>query len=202
MITQEQCEAIEALGYKYPVHPMAKFCVDPMRWDRQAEAIADKLDLSIEMLRVLDIGCGLGYFINACFGHGCLAHGIDIADPCMEAAALALRAPVVRHAIAPFKPLPVGCQGYDLITMFGVNLRDGDLCSPGDYWGWQKYRFFFVDVLSRLGAGGQFVIRPNVTGDQCSSIADLLARDTFTAKMGDLAEIEYEGLQITLRRKQ
>jgi SAM-dependent methyltransferase len=202
MITDDQVKAIEALGAKYPGHYMAKFCVDPRRWDREAEELAAKPFNDDSVCSSLDIGCGFGYFVNACDLFGDSAWGLDIGDPLIIEASGILRAKVAFGVVKAYVELPwMGRGTFDIITMFGCTLRHGHPATSKDYWGWDEYRFLFADVLGRLNPGGQFVIRPHVMGDEYGSAANLLACDTFTDKIGDLAEIEYEGLQITLRRK-
>lgn len=189
MITDEQVVAIEALGQKYPGHPMAKFCVDPMRWDREAEAIADELDLGIEMLNVLDIGCGFGYFVNVCSGRGCIAYGLDVPDSCIVAATAALLVPVVWHTVRHNEPLPGLCDGpYDLITMFGVNLR-----SELQYWVADDYAWLTRYICRRIMSGGRFVVHPNLphTWDV----------DCWIELIGDIATVERTETTITVRPK-
>jgi SAM-dependent methyltransferase len=202
MITDHQVAAIEAFGEKYPGHYMEKFFVDPRKWDREAEAIVDDLDIGVDMLDVLDIGCGFGYLVNAWTGRGCNAWGLDVGESCILEAVSKLKIPFKPFMIRAYEPMSQWFRGpYDLITMFGCTLRHGHPATSKDYWGWPAYRFFFEDVLSRLRPSGRFVIRPNVMGDEYGSAANLLARDTFLDKIGDLADIEFEGLQITLSRK-
>ncbi len=203
MITDEQVEAIEALGAKYPGHYMAKFSVDPRRWDREAERLWEALASTDPVDRVLDIGCGFGYFLNVA-GVCCVdAWGLDVPDDAIIEAVDIIEAKVVYENMEAERYLPSACRGlYDLITMFGCTLRHGHPATSKDYWGWPEYRFFFEDVLSRLRDGGRFVIRPNVMEEPEPHHANLLDPIARYNAIGDIARIDgrQEG-QVTLRRK-
>lgn len=207
MITDDQVKAIEALGAKYPGHPMAKFCVDPMRWDREFMSIYSHINNGAMSTRTLDIGCGFGYLTLWSMATGGTSYAIDIAEPIIVEATSILNVKLITHQVTAYERLPYGGRNerlsgsLNLVTMCGCNLRHGHPASLGGYWGWDEYRFLIEDVVRRLHPTGRFVIRPNVMGDEHAGEANLLARDTFTDKIGDIAGIEYEGLQITLWKK-
>jgi len=158
MITAKQQDALRLLGADYPDHPMVKFCERPSEWYGEALHIAVGLDLhKSKPLCVLDIGCGFGYFIQACDDLGHAAGGIDLPDVVILAAASILRAEVAPWKIEACVQLSkVFCRA-DLITTFGVNFRRED----DTYWGVEEYVFFTRDVLEHLNPGGRWVLRPN-----------------------------------------
>jgi SAM-dependent methyltransferase len=194
VLTDGQVKAIEALGAKYPGHYMAKFCVDPRRWDLEAEKLADHLDINCETLEILDIGCGFGYFVNVLYGRGCIGLGVDVADYAILEACGILNAPMLAVSVRAMTRLSlphhtIDDRTFDLITMFGCTLRHGHPATSKDYWGWDDYRFFFADVLSRLRPGGRFVIRPNVMKSPPPEHADLLDVPALDELIGDFAKI-------------
>lgn len=186
MITDEQVAAIEALGAKYPGHYMAKFCVDPRQWDREATAIWEQIGSYTLSERMLDLGCGFGYFANVINYPAADVTGLDLPEPIIAEAAAILQVPFVPHVVSDLDMVPSECGGpYDLITMFGCTLRHGHPATSKDYWGWDEYRFFFADVATRIRPGGRFVIRPNVMIDESPTVANLLDHGALRRAVGD-----------------
>jgi SAM-dependent methyltransferase len=202
MITDDQVKAIEALAEKYPGHYMAKFFTYPRLWDREAEKLADHLDVNCERLDVLDIGCGFGYFVNVCFDRGCNAWGLDVFDKAIGEAAEILRVKVVFDGIEADRRLPGIAGGlFDIITMFGCSLRHGHPATSKDYWGWDEYRFFFTDIATRLRPGGRFVIRPNVMTGEWAGAANLHDHGKLRGVLADEWErVAIMGPEITLTK--
>jgi len=164
MITDEQVAAIEALHD--PKNHRAKFCVSPRNWDAIATTIAKGIGLDGNPIRViLDLGCGFGYFVKVCrqYGHG--AAGVEVEDPIIANAMCVLGVPINFTTITPYTSLPWTWRRFDFITMFGVNLHDGE------YWSQKKYAFLAQDIRSRLNPGGKWVIQPNMPPDADSPTA-------------------------------
>lgn len=196
MITQKQIAAIEALHD--PDHYMAKFCVNPHAWYDEAMKIAAGIGLADgKILSVLDIGCGFGYFVKACEDLGHVAQGIDMRDPMIENAALTLGITYTPLFIEPGGALPASFTGYDLVTMFGVNLRHG-LPDP-EYWGDSFYRQLAADIRPRLNPGGRWVLRPNQTDDKSSPIARLMEPDWWQNVAGPDAIITITEHEVEIR---
>ncbi|MGA2904474.1 MAG: hypothetical protein ABSD98_11620 [Candidatus Korobacteraceae bacterium] len=112
-------------------------------------------------LRILDIGCGPGYFLAAALacGHDC--YGIDAPATVMtevEArvysemlAALSCDSRVSSLLIERFVPMALPLRDLDLITAFWICFNRHD---QPDEWGAAEWQFFVQDALSRLRQDG------------------------------------------------
>ena len=112
-------------------------------------------------LRLLDIGCGPGYFLAAALacGHDCYA--IDAPAGVMtdvEArvyaellAALSCADRVSTLLIERFQPMPLAIHDLDLITAFWICFNRHQ---QPDEWGVEEWRFWVDDAMSHLAEGG------------------------------------------------
>jgi len=111
--------------------------------------------------RILDIGCGPGYFLAATQACGHQCYGIDApADILSEVenrvyremlAALACDQYVSPVLIERFVPMPFAYRDLDAITAFWICFnRHRQL----DEWGAAEWRFFVEDAVSHLRPGG------------------------------------------------
>lgn len=151
---------LDRLAEEHPGHVMVKFFRGAEDWLRRAMKIARSLGLERSRpLKILDLGCGVGYFVAACreMGHG--ADGLDRADPVLQEAAAAIGVRYVPHMIGLARRLPEELAGYDMLTMMGVNLRH---TAGGDFWGWPEYARLAADLWPRIVPGGRWVHRPNL----------------------------------------
>jgi len=112
-------------------------------------------------LRILDLGCGPGYFMAsaAACGHDC--YGIDapvgvLTD--VEArvysellAALSLSERVSPLLIQRFQPMQLPAAGFDLMTAFWICFNRHQ---QRDEWGVEEWHFWVDDALARLADGG------------------------------------------------
>jgi SAM-dependent methyltransferase len=64
---------------------------------------------------ILDIGCGMGYFLNACRAYGYHVEGIDISDDSASYVRETLNIPVMT---GPFESLQYKSESIDIITMW------------------------------------------------------------------------------------
>lgn len=120
--------------------------------------------------RILDLGCGGGYFVAVCrhLGHSCAATEVP-ASRLSSATAVAYGAvrgalrigAAIDLAIAAKRPIEVPgieAQGYDLITAhkicFNGHLRP-------TVWGMPEWRFFVTDICRFLVPGGRLVLELN-----------------------------------------
>jgi len=139
-------------------------------------------------LRVLDIGCGPGYFVAMvrALGHQC--HGVDAPDECLNAVerevyttltgALHCRDTVSPLLIERFKPMPFRDQPFDLITAFWICFnRHGQ----ADEWGIDEWRFFTQDALACVRPGGRIVLDLNENPERYGALRfyDTATRDYF-----------------------
>jgi SAM-dependent methyltransferase len=114
-------------------------------------------------LRILDLGCGTGYFLHIakCLGHDVLGLDMDIEPVFRETLAL-LGIQRVVHAIHAFQPLPELGAPFDLITahMTCFNRR-----ADQSHWGVEEWEYFIKDAESRLTPAGRLQFDLNVLPD-------------------------------------
>jgi SAM-dependent methyltransferase len=115
-------------------------------------------------LRILDLGCGAGYFAYVCayFGHEVKA--IDVADfPVFNEMVTAFK---VRRAVWRIKPLeriPQFSAGFDVITAFRTTFNlPGDLNPEENTWGRREWAFLLDDLVgNHLRPGGRIYLHLN-----------------------------------------
>jgi SAM-dependent methyltransferase len=145
-------EAMTAIRKRYDAHPFRKYH-DKFEHSliRNTERIfALGLDKSTR-LRILDIGCGFGYFMYAAqqFGHRPI--GLDQDDPYFNEVTHLLGLKKVIHTIAPYEPLPEIPGGpFDLITAFATCF---DRAGQEGQWGPKEWAFFLKDLTRFMGPG-------------------------------------------------
>ena len=116
--------------------------------------------------RVLDLGCGGGFFLFILkkLGHSVL--GLDIGHIALFTELLALfGVPRVLWKISAFEPLPDFGHEFDWITAFSVNFN---LYHPSKRrWGSAEWDFFLRDLQRHLAPGGKvfFGLNPLFDGD-------------------------------------
>ncbi len=108
-------------------------------------------------LRILDLGCGAGYFlyVNQCLGHEVL--GLDVDDVPLyreTTAMLGVRRVIAR--IEPCTPLPDLGGRFDLITAHCICFQKVRPLGDEEWvqWGAKEWQFFLDDVRARLLAPG------------------------------------------------
>ena len=102
-------------------------------------------------MRILDLGCGAGYFLYVCkfFGHDVLGFDTDI-EPLFRATTALLDVPRVIGRIERQTPLPDLGGKFDLVTAHRIcfhrigRVRDGVEWSPADW------EFFINDIRMRF----------------------------------------------------
>jgi len=119
-------------------------------------------------MRILDIGCGGGYFVAACrhLGHAC--EGTEVPanrlSPTVAAAyrdvSTALRiAPMIELCIERHRPIEVLAPAtYDMITAHKICFNGHMRPNP---WSAAEWKFFIDDVRRFLVPGGQLVLDLN-----------------------------------------
>lgn len=199
MLTDEQVEQLKALRVKYPGNRMEKFAIDPRAHEAVAVEVAKGLGLHrLPRQKILDLGCGFGYFIRECETLGHWSVGVDMPNRMISEACGILGKRLVRDTIKPFTRMVRFPAGYDFITMFGVNLHDGT-----EYWDVKKYTFLANDIRRYLWEGA-WVIRPNAPVGNNSPTADLMDPAWWQKVAGPDAEITTainHSFQVTIRWK-
>ncbi len=119
-------------------------------------------------LRMLDVGCGPGYFMAAALacGHDC--YGIDAPATVLtdvEArvysemlGALSCSDRVTPVLIERFKPMPLPVRDLHLLTAFWICFNRH---RQPDEWGSAEWRFWMEDALSHLADGGMLHLELN-----------------------------------------
>ncbi|MDQ6624268.1 MAG: class I SAM-dependent methyltransferase [Verrucomicrobiota bacterium] len=121
-----------------------------------------ELDLS-RPKRILDLGCGVGYFLHLCrqLGHDVLGLDLDEQRLFNEMVEL-LRIPRVVWRIEPFVPLPHFGGKFDLITAHLI-------CFNGHktdrLWQKEEWKFFLDDVALHLQPDGRVALELNHEAD-------------------------------------
>ena len=116
--------------------------------------------------RVLDLGCGGGFFLFILKNLGHSVLGIDVERVVLFTELLELFAvPRVVCRIDAFEPLPDLGQKFDWVTAFSVNFN---LYHPSkERWGNSEWDFFLRDLRDHLAPDGKvfFGLNPAYNGD-------------------------------------
>jgi len=119
-------------------------------------------------LRVMDLGCGPGFFVAAAreLGHEC--RGVDVPESFFTAverevysellASLKCSPHVAPLLIERFVPLPFEAGQFDLITAFWICFNRH---RQPDEWGADEWKFFVDDARRCLRAGGRLFLELN-----------------------------------------
>jgi SAM-dependent methyltransferase len=157
-------ERLREIQQRYASSPeeYAKY-VDVNRWLRvNRERVQDlKLHRSPPM-RVLDLGCGAGFFLFILKSLGCSVLGLDMDEfPLFDDMLDLFDIPLVVWTIAAFKRLPDLGQKFDWITAFSVKFN---LYRPSQQrWGSTEWDFFLRDLHEYVAPGGKifFALNPH-----------------------------------------
>ena len=162
---------LEALRRKYKHGPdknpsWLKF-LDWKRYGQDAIEWVGRVGLdrrACRSLNVLDVGCGLGWFVLAANRCGHAAIGLDIRDPFYTEAQDILGISVIRHGIVAGEPIPVDDFEFDVITMFGFGLPRQYPDGPSAV-GWGPYSQMVRELLRHLRPGGLWFASINTGRD-------------------------------------
>lgn len=126
-----------------------------VNWNRVREL---ELDFGFRK-RILDLGCGTGYFLYICDWLGHDVVGLDVDDRPMYGEVMqALGLGRVLWRIRSFQPLPDLGRKFDLITAFLVCFNGH---KGSKLWGPAEWKFFLDDLETRLRPGGRMYLELN-----------------------------------------
>ncbi len=109
--------------------------------------------------RVLDLGCGGGYFLVVCRRLGSRVVGIDLdKDRVLNEMIAVFKLRRVVQEIRAFVTLPKFWRKFDLITAFMICFN---YPSNQPAWGVPEWEFFLDDVSGRLTRGGRVILGLN-----------------------------------------
>jgi SAM-dependent methyltransferase len=169
-------QRLREIQQRYSSSPVeyAKYA-DIQRWlPMNRERVQDlKLHRSAPK-RVLDLGCGGGFFLFILkrFGHSVLGLDMDRFPLFTELLDL-FSVPRVAWTIKAFEPLPDLGQKFDWITAFSINFN---LHYPGErLWAAAEWDFFLHDLQRHLAPGGKIFLALNPT----------FGRDYYTPELRD-----------------
>jgi len=159
------------LRHKYPYRPgspqINRF-EDIVYWiDINIERMQDLWLDRAPPLRILDLGCGAGYFLYVCkhFGHHVLGFDTD-SEPLFRATTELLDVPRIIGRVERQTLLPDLHQSFDLVTAHRVCFHRIGKVRDGLEWSINDWEFFITDIRSRfLSENGRLLLdcnpRPN-----------------------------------------
>lgn len=157
-------ERFEGIRRKYadpkaPADAPPKY-LDLEPWIRINLQRARELELDYSApLRVLDLGCGAGYFLYICSMLGHDALGLDVDElPMFRELTNLLCVPRRIARIEAFQPLPDFARKFDLITAYLIcfnNHKSERLWRPAEW------DFFLADVATHLSPNGRLWLELN-----------------------------------------
>ena len=154
-------EKFEALKQKY-FKPAEK--VHPPKYLNQHEWVPKNLRRARDCgltpappkRSVLDLGCGVGWFLLVARAMGHDIRGLDMeGDPIYREMTTLLGIPRTIHLIKPYEPLPAEIKGYDLVS---AHMTCFNRYADGSHWGPKEWTFFLDDLKSRLNPGASICL--------------------------------------------
>jgi SAM-dependent methyltransferase len=152
--------------------------VQPRRWLLLNLLRAAELGLDNSSgLRILDIGCGPGYFVAFARALGHYCEGVDAPESYLTEVEREVYATLTKvlhcsGVISPllierFRPVPFGEQSFDLITAFWICFNRH---RQPDEWGVAEWKFFIEDALGCLRPGGRLVLDLNENAERYGAL--------------------------------
>jgi len=137
-------------------------------------------------MRILDLGCGSGFFLYICklFGHDVVGLDRDT-NPLFRGTTEFLRVPRIIFDIDPCVPLPDIGEKFDLVTAYRICFQRVGREQPGVWteWGPAEWKFFLNDIRTRFQKpGGRLLLDFNPRPD--GSYFDPEVRGCFEAEGG------------------
>ncbi|HEV3244570.1 MAG TPA: class I SAM-dependent methyltransferase [Chthoniobacterales bacterium] len=133
--------------------------------------------------RVLDLGCGGGFFLFILkrFGHSVLGLDVDV-SPLFKELLEVFGVPRTVFRVQPFESLPNLHQQFDWITAFSIGFDR--YRTTNSRWGPSEWDFFLHDLQLQLAPGGKIylTLNPLPNGDYLTSEL----RDFFCSRGADI----------------
>ena len=168
-----EIQRVFALPPAVPRHHTVKYSNSPY-WIRINVERAQDLWLDrMPPLRILDLGCGPGYFLYVarCLGHDGIGMDVDEEEPVCRRVIAMLGVRRVVHRIEPSEPLPDLGEKFDLVSaqricFHRIGYVPGESWESGKEWGVPEWTFFLRDVRTRfLKPGGRLLLDFNPHAD-------------------------------------
>lgn len=180
LFSEFDASALELVSRKFPGHEALKY-YERMEHSfvRNAERIFVLRLHRSRGLRILDIGCGFGYFVYAAKQLGHHAVGVDRDDPFYNEVTTMIGVEKVLHTVVPGQPLPEIPGGpFDLITAFATCF---DCAGSEGQWGVEEWHDFLEDLRRFMSPGCDLYIKFNQyvgggarSGRNCQPVPDEL----------------------------
>src|SRR5256886_5187885 len=129
-------------------------------------------------MRIVDLGCGAGYFLYVCkfFGHDVLGFDTDT-EPLFRATTALLDVPRVIGRIERQTPLPDLGEKFDLVTAHRICFHRIGRVRDGVEWSLADWDFFINDIRTRfLNENGRLLLDFNPRPDGSSFFTPELRR--------------------------
>jgi SAM-dependent methyltransferase len=108
--------------------------------------------------KVLDLGCGFGYFLLCCKVSGHSVTGLDLSVEMYDRVLEVLAIPKFVHRIEPFEALPLIPGGpFDLVTAYEINF---DIVGDGG-WTVPQWDWFLRDLARQMTDDAQLMLKFN-----------------------------------------
>jgi SAM-dependent methyltransferase len=148
------------------VHTGTRKYLDERKWIENAVERALTVGLHTRgPLSILDLGCGVPYFLLVARHFGHRGVGVDLDENRMFNELTQLFGiERVAHRIVPFQRLPEFGRRFDLITSYMSYFNFYFANDRPRAWTADEWRFFFDDIRSRLNPGGRARIELNRGG--------------------------------------
>lgn len=152
-----------------PADPGHKYARHPWRYWLENATRLPLLGLSrAAPQRVLDLGCGPGYFVALCREAGHAALGLDVPGTAVyDALTAALGVERVERVIRPNERFSAELGPFDLITAFSIDFDEVD----DRVWTVDEWAFFMDDARSLLRPDGRLCLRFNLAKYRAPSLA-------------------------------
>lgn len=112
--------------------------------------------------RVLDLGCGPGYFLTLCRSLGHDVVGVDLDDEPLYNDLISFQGiPRMVHAVTPAAPLPSLEGEFDVVSAFGVTFCFSN-GPKGGSWSAEDWARVLDAFLAVVAPGGRIVIHFNI----------------------------------------